>query len=151
MNYKFRNCDCKDINYILELKRLGLKWYIEIIYGWDDLIQREKTLEELEEHKDDMKIITLNNKDIGVTTFYEEDDVYVIGLTIIHPDYQNKGIATSILSNYIDITKNNHKRITIKTYKDNPARVLYKRLGFEIYDTDDTHIYMEIVFNKMGV
>lgn len=148
VNYNLRNCDYKDIDYILELKRLGLKWYIEIIYGWNDLVQREKTVEELSEHKDDMKIITLNNQDIGVTTFYEENGIYVIGLTIIHPDYQNKGIATSILSNYINIAKKNHKRIIIKTYKDNPARLLYKRLGFNIYDTDNTHIYMEIDFSK---
>ena len=75
VNYKLRNCDYKDIDHILELKKLGLEWYIKIIYGWDDLVQREKTIEELNEHKDDMKIITLNNQDIGITTFYEENDV----------------------------------------------------------------------------
>ena len=148
VNYKLRNCEYKDIDYILELKRLCLKWYIEIIYGWDDLVQKEKTIEELDSHKDDMKIITLNSQDIGITTFYEENGIYVIGLTIVHPDYQNKGIATSILSNYINIAKANHKRIIIKTYKDNPAKVLYTRLGFKIYDTDTTHIYMEIDFSK---
>ena len=34
----------------------------------------------------------------------------------------------------------------IKTYKENPAQKLYKRLGFEVYKKDDTHIYLDIDF-----
>ena len=45
----------------------------------------------MDRHINDMKIIMLENKDMGVTTFYEEDDTYGVGLIIIHPDYQNKG------------------------------------------------------------
>ena len=148
MNYKLRNCEYNDLDYIVKLKELGLKWYIEIIYGWDEKIQIEKTKKELDNHINDMKIIQIDNNDIGITTFYEEDENYVIGLLIIHPDYQNKGIATKILSKYINTAKENKKRIIIKTYKENPAKILYERLGFKIYDNDHTHIYMEIDFRK---
>ena len=60
-----------------------------------------------------MWIIKLDNKDISVTTFYEEEGKYVVGLIIIHPDYQNKGIATDIIRNYINIAKNENKKIII--------------------------------------
>ena len=102
MNVEFRKCKYSDIDFILKLKELCFKWYIEIIYGWDINIQREKTIHELDKHINDMRIIKLDNKDIGVTTFYETEGTYVVGLIIIHPDYQNKGIATNIIKEYID-------------------------------------------------
>ena len=148
MNVEFRKCKYSDIDFILKLKELCFKWYIEIIYGWDIKTQREKTIHELDKHINDMRIIKLENKDIGVTTFYEKEGTYVVGLIIIHPDYQNKGIATNVINEYINIAKNENKRIIIKTYKKNPARKLYKRLGFELYKEDETHVHMYIDFSK---
>ncbi|MDE6111318.1 MAG: GNAT family N-acetyltransferase [Eubacterium sp.] len=149
MEYEFRNCTYDDVDFIVDLKDFGLKWYMETIYGWDRNVQKEKTIRELDRHINDMKIITSDKRDIGITTFYSEDDKYVIGLTIIHPDYQNKGIATSILSGYINIAKSEKKRIIIKTYIKNPARRLYERLGFKLYDTNETHAHYEIDFSKV--
>ena len=140
----FRGVSYDDCEYILNMKELCLKWYIEIIYGWDTNIQREKTKEELEKHKDDMRIIVKDNKDIGVTTFYEENNEYVVGLIMVDPELQGLGIGTKIISEYIDIAKEDKKRIIIKTYKLNPAKRLYERLGFKIYKEDNTHVHLEI-------
>lgn len=148
MDVKFRKCKYSDIDFILKLKELCFKWYIEIIYGWDIYVQREKTIHELDHHINDMKIITLDNKDIGITTFYEENDIYVVGMIAIHPDYQNNGIATNIINNYIKTAQNEKKKIIIKTYKENPARKLYERLGFKIYNEDNTHVHMSIDYSK---
>lgn len=52
-----------------------------------------------------MKIITVDNKRVGITTFYENNNAYIVGMLMIHPDYQNKGIATSILNKYIELAK----------------------------------------------
>ena len=141
----FRDVTFDDCEYILKLKELCLKWYIEIIYGWDMDIQREKTKEELKKHINDMKIIKYNNNDVGVTTFYEENNEFVVGLIMVHPDCQNLGIGSKIISEYINIAGNDKKRIIIKTYKLNPAKKLYERLGFKQYNEDNTHIYLDII------
>ena len=146
----FKNVGFDDCEFILELKELCLKWYIEIIYGWNTDIQREKTKHELEKHKDDMRIIMINNKNVGVTTFYEEDGEYVVGLIMVHPDCQGLGIGTKIINEYISIAKKTKKIINIKTYKLNPAKKLYERLGFKIYKEDDTHVYLKIEFKQIG-
>ena len=145
MNYTLRNCGFNDLEFILELKTLGMKWYIEKIYGWDIDVQRQKTIEELNSNMQDMRVVQVDGKDIGITTFSESDDYYQVGLIIIHPDYQNKGIASSIINGYINTARLKNKRIILKTYKENPAQNLYKRLGFKIYKTDSTHIYFDIV------
>ena len=146
INYILRKCHYVDTNFIFDLKVLCLKWYIEKIYTWDDKIQKEKTLNELHKNLQNMRIIIADNKDIGVTTFEETEDYFRVGLIMIHPDYQRKGIGTDIISKYIKTAKENNKRIIIKTYRENPARNLYERLGFKIYNEDNTHIYLEIDF-----
>ena len=147
MEIEFRQCKYNDIDFILKLKELCLKLYVEKIYGWDFNIQKEKTIQELERHIDDIKIIMVNEQDIGITTFYEEDDVYIVGLIMIHPKYQNQGIATNIIKNYINIANDENKKIIIKTYKENPARRLYERLGFVKCNEDNTHVHMMIAFD----
>ncbi len=143
IKYNLRVCTKDDIYFIFELKKLCLKWYIDKIYGWDDLTQLNKTKEEFDKLYQYMKIIIVDGKDIGITTFIKQDNFYNVGLLMIHPDYQNKKIATNILNNYISIAKNDNKRLVLKTYKYNPARRLYERLGFKIYDEDNTHVYLE--------
>ncbi|MDE6863167.1 MAG: GNAT family N-acetyltransferase, partial [Eubacterium sp.] len=146
--YTLRKFTMDDIDFIFELKKLCIKWYIDIVYGWNDEIQYVKTKNELNRNIDDMKIIFVDNIAVGVTTFSEEDVFYRVGLTMIHPDYQNKGIGRAVLKDYIKIAEKDNKKIIIKTYKDNPAQNLYKRLGFKVYHVDSTHIHLEI--NKKG-
>ena len=145
---EFRKCKYSDADYILKLKELCIKWYIEIIYGWNTEVQREKTIHELQKHKDDMRILIKDGKDIGVTTFYEENNQYVVGLIMIHPEYQGEGLGSKIMKEYIDLAKKSNKKIKIKVYKENPAKRLYERLGFEIYNEDDTHLYLSIDFDE---
>lgn len=148
MKIEFRKCEFNDLDFIVNLKELCFKWYIEKIYGWDINVQKSKTLNELDRHINDMRIIKLNNEDIGITTFYEDDEAYIVGLIIIHPNYQKRGIATMIINEYINIAKRKNKKIKIKTYKENPAKNLYERLGFKVYNEDETHVHMSIDFSN---
>ena len=147
MEIKFRNCRYDDCEFILKLKELGMKWYVEKTYGWDINFQRERTKREIEKFIDTMRIIIADNKEIGATNFFEENNEYVVGLVLIHPDYRGKGIATKIINDYINIARNNNKSIRLSTYKYNPAQKLYERLGFKQYDEDDTNSYLRIEFN----
>ncbi len=145
MGYILENCNVNDLNFVFNLKKETMKWYIEKIYGWNDEVQRQKTLKEINSNMGNMKIIIKDNEKIGVTTFADTKSEYIVGLTMIVPKYQNKGIATNVINNYIEKAKQNKKRIIIKTYKENPAQNLYKRLGFKIYDENETHIFLEIL------
>ncbi|MBP3708023.1 MAG: GNAT family N-acetyltransferase [Clostridia bacterium] len=145
MDYVLENCSESDLDFVFNLKKETMKWYIEKIYGWIDEVQRQKTLKEIKSNIGNMKIIIKDNEKIGVTTFTDNKSEYIVGLTMISPKFQNKGIATNIINNYIEKAKQNKKRIIIKTYKENPAQNLYKRLGFKVYDENETHIFLEIL------
>ena len=148
MKYELRKCTYDDLDLVFELKKLGLKWYVEKIYGWEDSSQLEMTKKELDKYIEDTNVIICDNKEVGITAFHKYKDYYCVGFTLIHPDYRNKGLATTLISKYIECAKKDKKNIVIKTYKYNPARNLYSRLGFNVYDEDKTHVYMNIDFSK---
>ena len=151
MEIRFRKCEYDDLEFILKLKELGMKWYYEKTYGWDINFQRERTKREIEKFIDTLKIIIVDDKDIGVLNFFEDNNELVIGLIIINPDYQRKKIATTIINDCINTAKKENKTIRISTYKYNPAKILYERLGFKQYSEDDTHVYLHIKFNKKNI
>ena len=96
----------------------------------------------MDEHLDDMNIIQLGGVDIGIFTFYYDDKGEgCIGMFAILPEYQGKGIGTQILTNILE--KNKDVRMYLKTYKENPARNLYQRVGFRKYEETETHWMME--------
>ncbi len=89
-----------------------------------------------------MQIIQYDNIDIGITThFIDKDGNDVVGLIAILPKYQSMGMGTDIIKKYID---NANKRIILQVFKENPARLLYEKLGFKKYGETNTHLLMEI-------
>ena len=142
MEYTFRKCNETDIKFIYKLKEKCFKWFVEKIYGWNEQLQIKLTQKEMNEHMADMNIIQHENTDIGVFTFYYDDNGDAcVGMFAILPDYQGKGIGTQILTNVLEENKN--VRIYLKTYRENPARNLYQRVGFMKYDETETHWLME--------
>lgn len=142
MEYTFRKCNETDIKFIYELKEKCFKWYIEKIYGWNEQLQLELTQKEMNEHMADMNIIQHEGTDIGVfTSYYDDTGDACVGMFAILPEYQGKGIGTQILINILEENKN--VRIYLKTYRENPARNLYQRVGFMKYDETETHWLME--------
>lgn len=150
MDYELRACTINDLDFVFELKKIGMKWYIEKLHGWDDEIQKNITAHELEKYLKFMQIIMIDGKDVGVTSLWQYDDYYEVGLIAVHPNYQGKGIASSILRKHIQKARADKKRLLIKAYKENPALRVYVKVGFRQYKTDDTHVYLDIDFSKPG-
>lgn len=142
IKYTFRKCKGTDFQFIYDLKEKCFKWYVEKIYGWNENTQIELTQKDMAEHLADMSIIQYEGKDIGLFTFYCDDmgDAYIDTFAIL-PEYQGKGIGTQILLDVLE--ENKGVRIYLKTYKENPARNLYRRVGFRKYDETETHWLME--------
>ena len=142
MDYNFRSCSMMDLEFLMELKRNCFKWYIEKIYGWEEEQQLELTKQEMLDNLSNMQIIQVDGKDIGLFTFIQEENGdCLIGMFAIIPKYQKHGLGTKILKDII--SRHPSTRIHLKTYKENPARFLYERMGFYKYDETETHWLME--------
>lgn len=68
-------------------------------------------------------------------------DVFLRAIEI-HPDYQNQGIATSIINELIAQGTQERKPVRLQVLKVNPAKELYDRLGFAVMEETLTHYIM---------
>lgn len=144
MQYTFRPCVLDDFDFLFILKKDNFRRYIEEIWGWNEEEQKNRLKEDLKIHLQHKKIILLDDKPIGiyVTHFTEDGDLYINEISILK-EYQNKGIATKIISKQIKENKNKEIRTILQVFKNNPAKKLYERLGFRVYNETETHYQME--------
>ena len=76
-----------------------------------------------------------------------EDNTFEIGNICIKPEYQNKGIGTTVLKEILFECK--EKNIKLQVFKINERAIkLYEKMGFEKTDENTTHYIM--MKNKNG-
>lgn len=141
--YKFCEYQDEDFEELQRIKKDCFKWYVEKIYGWNDKKQIEFSQNFIQEHREDIKVIVYANQKIGVFTNYiNKDNESVIDLFYLDKKYQNRGIGTSILREQLKEDKRNGRNTILQVFKENKARFLYEKMGFEIYDETETHYKM---------
>ena len=138
------------------MKKECFKWYVEKIYGpWDDNIQIEFFNKFIQEHRNDIKVIKYRDEIIGIFTNYiaknsQNSEIDEIHLFYIDKLYQNHGIGKNIL--LIQLVKDKIRNIDteLQVFKENPARFLYQKVGFETFEETDTHYKMRRKVIKNG-
>lgn len=143
-DYTFRACNEADTPFLLDLKEKSFRWYLETLYGWNTEVQTDIIKKEMDAHLPDMKIIQCEGKDAGIFTFfYDEKGDAFIELIAILPEYRGRGIASRIIKKVLE--ENKGRRVHLQTYRENPARELYQKLGFKKYGETETHWLMEVL------
>lgn len=144
MNYTFRPCTLDDIDFLFKLKEQNFKCYIEKNWGWNDDEQKYRLRKDLEEHLEHKRIILLDDKEIGIYVVHitEDGDLFINEISLLKK-YQKKGIGTDILNKQLEENKVKGIRTVLQVFKDNPAKMLYEKLGFTVYNETETHYQME--------
>lgn len=144
MEYSFRQCSLDDFDFLFNLKKENFKWYVDKIWGWQDDDQKQRLMQDLNEHLAHKRIIIADNKPIGIYAVHttEDGDLFINEISI-SKEYQSKGIGRKILESQLE---ENHKkgiRTILQVFKDNTAKKLYEQLGFKVYGETETHYQME--------
>lgn len=112
-----------------------------------------QTLEEIEAEFERQRVTvlkaTLEDRIIGSVRAYVEDGTAFVARLVVHPDHQNRGIGTRLMS-AIESACSDVERFELFTGdKSAPALHLYRKLGYEEFKRKemDTHtlIYLEKV------
>ena len=143
MKYTFRPCTLNDFELLFKLKKENFKYYIEKCWGWNEEDQINRLKFDLEENINEKQIILVNNEGIGVyvAKMTENGDMFIAEINILK-EYQGRGIGTDILRKQLEENKEKGIRTTLRVFKDNPAKNLYERLGFKVYEEIETHYLM---------
>ena len=133
---KFFPVSEEDIQYGYDLWKLTQKEFLEKINGeWNEEIQLKIYKDECIRNLENNYLIKYKENIIGWLEYDLFNDYIYIDQLHIMPEYQNKGIGTKILNEYIVYGKKENKNIYLEVLQGNErALEYYKRIGFKEYD-----------------
>jgi ribosomal protein S18 acetylase RimI-like enzyme len=142
MRYQLRPATDKDYDFFYRLQVAAMKEYVAQTYGWDDAVQERYLSRKFAEREH--QIIVVNGQDVGVLEINQtEDEIALMNIQIM-PEYQRQGLGTAVLQDVLADANRQGLPITLWVMKVNPARELYKRLGFGVVEETATHYGMKI-------
>jgi ribosomal protein S18 acetylase RimI-like enzyme len=113
---------------------------VEQAVGWDEYwmdmnFARQFVLSEV-------RIITLNDRDIGWIQTQADHGVAIIQHFYIVPEQQGRGIGGTILKQLLAQARRQGKAVTLSVMKRNRARRFYEKHGFRLTHEGTHEIYM---------
>jgi GNAT superfamily N-acetyltransferase len=110
-------------------------------FGWDEAFQREFHNRQWTESRP--SIIRLDGSAIGTVALAEGDGCVEIGQFFILPEYQNRGIGSSILLRALQRADEVNIVARLTLLSGNRAEALYRRNGFRPVEQTETLVHME--------
>ena len=143
----------EDLTDILKLQKLAYQSEARIYNDFmiPPLLQ---TLEQINDDFENQMFLkaTVNKQIVGSVRAYKEIDTCYIGRLIVHPDFQNQGIGTSLI-NAIEARFCNLKRYELFTgHKSKKNLYLYQKLGYKQFRTYRIHERLQMIYlEKKGI
>ncbi len=146
MDFKTRQGTTADEAWLYELYCTTMRTYIEKTWGWDEAFQKHEFKTNL--HPTRFKIVIVRGNDVGAYLISEAPDHYWLKMLIITPEMQKHGLGTEIVRKLQAESERSGKQLKLSVLRVNPAKELYSRLGFQIYDEDESSYKMVWAYNK---
>jgi len=135
-----RPAQAADLPFCRRVQHETMRWIVEQLFGWDEAGQVDKFARQWS--VDEVRIITVAGEDAGwLQTALVEDAVFLKQIYLDRP-FQRQGTGARVMQIVIEEAKRQSKAVTLGVVKINPARRLYKRLGFRTTDEDEYKFYM---------
>ena len=126
-----------DYDFVFSVHCATMRPYVEPIYGWDEDWQSRYFREHFDTDK--RQIIRYGGADVGYISVEEQKSCLLLHTIGILPEFQGRGIGTTLIRRLQRRAKLKGVPVMLQVLKGNPARRLYERLGFKVFNTTDTH------------
>lgn len=126
-NIKIRACVGDDYVFVHRLSRKNMEGYIKKYWGsWDSKKFKESF------RKENVWVVTYFNKRIGFFEITQKKSMAYLNNMQLAKNFQGRGIGNLMLMRAEKQAKKaGIKKIQLQVFKDNPARIFYKRLGYK--------------------
>ena len=81
---------------------------------------------------------------IGKFQFDKAGSDWTIVDIAILPEYHNRGIGTWMIKQFLFEASQQNKAVQLSVLNTNPARSLYERLGFQVFDSGEVYTRMRV-------
>ena len=138
-----RPATAEDTEFAWNLNVLSFRDVVVRQFGeWDEAWQATNFAKHWDPKKCD--IILRDDIPIGLRAVWQEGDALFLSQILIHPDYQNQGIGTSVVEGVMTEAKAAGLCPRLQVLKENSrALSLYQRLGFAVSGTTDIHTRLQ--------
>ncbi len=139
MKIEFIKASEKDKVFLLELRK---KTMVEHLEKAKVYLSDQEHMDRINTYFEGAYLIEVSHKKAGLLKYKETVSTIEILQLQIHPDYQGNGIGKNVIEKMIKVSKDKKKGLELKVLKENPAKKLYERVGFEIIGEDTLEFLM---------
>lgn len=138
----FRTAGEGDTEAMYGICRLALRDHVERTFGpWNEEEQRDMFFRST--HPDTHTLVFQNGALIGYYWWLQKESHFRLHRITLTPDKQGQGIGTALLKKLMKEAQELQLPIQLRVFHTNPARNLYKRLGFREMEQTEHHIEMQ--------
>lgn len=140
IRYRLRAAGEADRSYLFESYKKTLGPYIERVWGWDEAFQNLGFWK----HNPLLRfqVIMVDEHAVGGLHVEEDQDAVIIRMLFVLPEFQNRGIGSSVILDVLAQARKRQKHVGLKVIKHNPAEHLYRRMGFTVRAGDASTLDM---------
>lgn len=148
MTFSFEIVSENDLAAWIDSKRACYKNYVDQYYGgWNDDVQTQLNTNSFVKAQEMavFRRIVVADQTVGFCGYDIKPD-RIDGITIhMYEHIRNHGIGSYFLRQVMEQSNACMIPAHLKVFKTNPARKLYERFGFCVYDESDSHYFMKYV------
>ena len=139
--FTLRTPTADDLPALFVVFKAAMRDYVTETYGpWDEDDQRQRFWTGF--RLDHAKMIVADGEIVGAIDIERHDDRWHLHRIDIAPGWQGRVIGTALIGDLIARARSESLPITLQVLRVNPARSLYRRLGFVEVGETDTHYQM---------
>ncbi|MBI4470015.1 MAG: GNAT family N-acetyltransferase [Acidobacteria bacterium] len=140
MNLFLRPAAPVDLDQAYNIHKAAMRPHVEPIWGWDETEQRRR-FGAVFAHRP-MQIIEQNSEAVGLLCVEDRLEELVLETIELLPESQGHGVGTDLIRDLLRQAGERRIPVTLQVFHNNPARRVYDRLGFRIYEETPTHVRM---------
>ena len=133
--------NASDIAFAFEVKRAAMGPHIVKRWPWDEAFQRD--LHERHYREKPFLEIRRSKQRLGTLSFHARSDHIRFGEFYLFPEYQGRGIGSSILAHALAVADRLHLPVRLEYLHWNPVDALYRRHGFQEIGRSETHCFLQ--------
>lgn len=132
----------EDLELFWTTRRDGFRPYAEAVWGpWDDVKQRASAERDFAELP--IEIAERDGVPIGYQVVEKRDDHWFLDEIAVIAGERNRGVGAELVRGIMDAARAANMPVRLNCLHVNPARHLYDRLGFRVFETQDVRVRME--------
>lgn len=130
----------EDREQLADLRALVLYDDLTRLGRYDEIRVRERFRNTFQ--PDYTQILELEGVLIGCVSLKPRDGEFLLEHFYIHPDYQGRGLGTTVLHMLLEQEAVRDRRVMLNVLQGSRAKHLYERFGFTVDEEDEVDVFM---------